>query len=203
MSIPVLKKSYILPDIDIKEVLRYASSSASDRESTELLSECIEEASGIFRADVCYTETELNEKCGILDFVHFKTPSETLKKNLSGCTGVIIFCATVGFEIDRLIQKYSVLSPARALMFQALGAERIEALADAFALDIRNEKQKNGLLTKPRVSPGYGDISLELQRDIFRILGCEKRIGLTLNGTLTMSPTKSVSAFIGIYRKTE
>ena len=88
-------------------------------------------------------------------------------------------------------------------MFQALGAERIEALADAFALDIRNEKQKNGLLTKPRVSPGYGDISLELQRDIFRILGCEKRIGLTLNGTLTMSPTKSVSAFIGIYRKTE
>ena len=51
---------------------------------------------------------------------------------------------------------------------------------------------------KPRFSPGYGDLSLEMQRDIFRVLDCPRKIGLTLNESLLMSPSKSVTAIIGI-----
>ena len=43
----------------------------------------------------------------------------------------------VGADIDRLIAKHSRLSPSRALMLQAIGAERIEALCDAFCNDRR------------------------------------------------------------------
>ena len=50
---------------------------------------------------------------------------------------------------------------------------------------------------RPRFSPGYGDVSLEVQKDFFRLLPCQ-RIGLTLMDTLIMSPEKSVTAFIGI-----
>ena len=36
------------------------------------------------------------------------------------------------------------------------------------------------------------------QKDIFKILDCSKKIGLTLTDSLLMSPTKSVTAIVGI-----
>jgi len=51
---------------------------------------------------------------------------------------------------------------------------------------------------KPRFSPGYGDLPLETQREIFDVLDCSRRIGLMLNDSLLMSPTKSVTAFVGV-----
>lgn len=51
---------------------------------------------------------------------------------------------------------------------------------------------------KPRFSAGYGDLPLEVQKDIFRVLDCPRKIGLTLNDSLLMSPTKSVTAIVGI-----
>ena len=106
----------------------------------------------------------------------------------------MIFAATVGFEIDRLIMKYTRLSPSHALMLSALGAERIEALCVAFCEDI---KKRHGVC-RPRFSAGYGDLSIEVQREIFNLLTPQAKIGLTLTDSMLMSPTKSVTAFIGI-----
>ena len=58
--------------------------------------------------------------------------------------------------------------------------------------------QAEGKFLKPRFSPGYGDLPLEMQRDIFRVLDCSRKIGLTLNESLLMSPSKSVTAIVGI-----
>ena len=55
----------------------------------------------------------------------------------------------------------------------------------------------DGSWTK-KIHPGYGDLPLALQKDIFRVLDCPKRIGLTLNESLLMSPSKSVTALIGV-----
>ena len=49
-----------------------------------------------------------------------------------------------------------------------------------------------------RFSPGHGDLPLALQTDIFRALDCPRKIGLTLNGSLLMSPSKSVTALFGV-----
>ena len=86
-----------------------------------------------------------------------------------------------------------------SVCLQAIGAERIEALCNAFSLEMKNEYAKSGRSLRPRFSAGYGDLPLELQREIFNALGCERRIGLTLNDSLIMSPSKSVTAIIGIY----
>ena len=40
-----------------------------------------------------------------------------------------------------------------------------------------------------------GDLSLSVQKEIFSLLECEKRVGLCLNDSLLMSPSKSVTAF--------
>jgi len=53
------------------------------------------------------------------------------------------------------------------------------------------------LLTS-RFSPGYRDLPLTLQREIFTLLEPSRRIGLSLNASLLMSPSKSVTAIVGI-----
>ena len=113
-------------------------------------------------------------------------------------SSVIFFAATLGIELDRLISKYSVLSPATALLLEALGNERIEALCDCFCEDMRVSREAFGEILRPRFSAGYGDLPLEYQRKIFTLLDPPSRIGLTLNDSYLMSPSKSVTALIGV-----
>ena len=49
-----------------------------------------------------------------------------------------------------------------------------------------------------RFSPGYGDLPLEFQREIFRALDVPRRIGVSLGSSCLMSPSKSVTAIVGI-----
>mgnify|MGYP002626454225 CR=1 FL=1 len=44
----------------------------------------------------------------------------------------------------------------------------------------------------------YGDLPLDFQKSVFKALSCEKNIGLYLNESLLMVPTKSVTAIIGV-----
>lgn len=182
------------PDIQVDEILRYAGMRKPNRETKELLNSCINEVSGKLTYKVCYEKFDIQEsECGVI-FQFSELVSKDLKKNLSGCKSAIIFVATIGVEIDRLIAKYAVVSPSRALMFQAIGAERIESLCNVFNAFIK-EKEKG---TRPRFSPGYGDFSLDFQKEIFSVLDCYRKIGVSLNNSLLMSPSKSVSAIIGI-----
>ena len=44
----------------------------------------------------------------------------------------------------------------------------------------------------------YGDLDISVQKEIFKILSPEKNIGVSLTDSMLMTPTKSVTAFIGI-----
>lgn len=191
--INVITKTYTAPPINTKEVLRYASGD-SDNNTLNILNECISETISSFTYKICYCELPVTIKGDLCDFDAFKLKSQNLATNLKDCKSVIIMGATVGIGLDRLIAKYSHLSPTKALMLQALGAERIEALCDAFCQDIAC----NNVNLKPRFSAGYGDLPLDTQKQIFSLLNLPKNIGLTLNDSMLMSPTKSVTAFIGI-----
>ncbi len=183
MMSTVFVKSYSAPPVNVREVHRYAGGGTSDSVEA-LLSECIKEADESLVYKVCYGVFSYDGSSNSMD----------LRKTLTGCSKVIAFAATVGVSIDRLIMKYSRISPAKALLLQAYGAERIEALCDSFCRDMAEEW---GRLT-PRFSPGYGDLPIEVQRDIFRVLDCPRKIGLSLNESLLMTPTKSVTAIVGI-----
>ena len=113
----------------------------------------------------------------------------------AGCREAVLFAATVGVGLDRLIARYGAVAPSRAVMLQAIGAERIEALCDVFCNTLAVEENR---ALRPRFSPGYGDLPLDTQREIFRVLDCQRKIGLTLNDSLLMSPTKSVTAIVGL-----
>lgn len=198
MTGKILTRVYPNPPIDKKEVLRYAAVSGESEEILELLEAVVAEALPTLSGRVCYTEFDIKECESHLELGFTKSESKSLKAALAGCEKIILFAAPVGGEIDRLTSKYAITSGAKAVLLQALGAERIEAVADAFSEDIKSEAAACGYSVTKRFSPGYKDLSLALQKDIFSALDCPRKIGLTLGESLIMSPTKSITAIIGL-----
>lgn len=193
----IYKISYNSPEIDKTEVLRYARS-GNDQESLALLDSCISEARELFSYNLCYGRFDVKISGDDIDLGFTQVRSHSLATCLMGCHEIILFGATVGFGIDRLIQKYSITSPSRAIMLQALGSERVEALCDAFCRDILQSEVEEGNIVRPRFSPGYGDLSIDIQREIFLALDLTKNLGINLGDNLFMTPTKSVTAIVGI-----
>ena len=189
----ILVKSYDPMPFDKSEILRYAQAKGESPELDLIIDECIGEVSDKLLYKVCYGEFDISVDQPNIDFGFMNVTSKDLSKNLKDCKKTVVFGATVGIELDRLILRYGRISPVRALIFQAIGAERIEALADAFNNDIKEK-----YVTVPRFSAGYGDFSVYKQTDMFNVLDCGRKIGLTLNDSMMMSPTKSVTAIIGI-----
>ena len=133
-----------------------------------------------------------------LRFADVTLQSRDLGRNLAGCSQVALLAATIGPQVDALIRRHSSLGPVYASILQATGAMFIEELVDLVNSEIKKIAAAQGLKTKARYSPGYGDVPLQVQKDFFRLLPCT-RIGLTLMDTLIMAPEKSVTAFVGLY----
>ena len=193
----MIVKELNAPLVNIKEILRYAGS----KEIEETVLDCLSEASESLSYKVCYeiVRVSVNDDTVDMDFV--SVHSGDLAKNLRGCDKAVVFAATVGTGIDRLIAKYNRISPARALCLQAIGSERVESLCDAFEEKIKKETSNGEVFFRPRFSPGYGDLSLEIQKEIFSLLDCPRKIGISLGDSLLMSPSKSVTAIIGFGKK--
>lgn len=192
-----VKKYSTLGEYNINEILRYASAKGADESIVELARSCINELEAKFSYRVCYKEYGICREETAYDLGFCRIASKDLDKNLAGCSSIILFAATIGIEADRLIAKHAVESPAKALLTDAICTERIERLCDVFTQEITD----GTLLHRPRYSPGYGDVPIDIQKNVFRALDLERRLGLTLNGSMLISPTKSVTAMIGIKRR--
>lgn len=127
--------------------------------------------------------------------------SKDLRKNLQGCGEVYLLAATLGPGPDLLIRRASAQRMSDAVIYQALCAEMIESCCDQICARLRRQAAEEGLYLKPRFSPGYGDLPLDLQKDLLRILDAPKKIGLTLTDSLLMMPSKSVTALIGLTKE--
>lgn len=191
----VLTKQYLNLPVNLKEVLRYLK--APDSDSVPGLMECINAAGPVTSFKVVYGKfsVSMDNSDSLIDFGVMKAESKKLSQCLKGCKEAYVFAATIGARFDRLIEKYKRISPSKSLIFQALGAERIETLCDEFCDDIKR-KEERGLTM--RFSPGYGDLDLSFQKEIFRVLNPAKNIGLTLNDSFLMTPGKSVTAIFGL-----
>lgn len=192
-----------LPPVDRGEALRYAGCRRPGPADLELLESCLVELGDRLRGRVCWETYPVIPLGGGVDLGFARTGSRDLTRRLAGCGTCVLFAATVGLEMDRLIARYGGVSPARSLFFQAIGAERIEALCDTFCRQMADDLARQGRGVTVRFSPGYGDVPLGLQSDIFRVLDCPRKIGLTLNESLLMSPSKSVTAVFGVTDRPE
>lgn len=197
----VLTKFYDEPPVNKREIMRYSGCRGENSRIEELVNECLSECKGVFSCKVCYREFDVNISGDVVNIGFTESSSVSLKKNLSGCNKVVAFAATVGIGIDRLIARYSHSDSAKAVIMQAIGAERIERLCNVFCEDVKIFARKERLYVRPRFSPGYGDFIIDKQRDFFSVLDCPRKIGVSLSDSLLMTPTKSVTAIIGLSDK--
>ena len=141
------------------------------------------------------THKEKNVTC---EFSGIKVTSGNLLKNLDGCAEIVMMAVTLGSVPDMLVRKAEVRDMLKAYTYQAVGAAMAEAWADEINEKIIAAAKERGLFARPRFSPGYGDFPLEVQKDFERILEMPKTIGVTLSDSLLMTPTKSITAVVGL-----
>ena len=196
----IVVREFPQSEVDVREVLRYAGVRTESREASELLEKCRARLLPAVKGLTVYRALDFSADGNTCRIGGIEVSSASLAKAMRGAEKVIIFAATVGIEVDRAIAGYQKTSEALAYMASSLASERIESLCDTLCKALSDELGGEYDLT-PRFSAGYGDLPIELQRDIFSMLKPEKYIGLTLTESLLMSPSKSVSAIIGLKRK--
>ena len=195
----IRKEDLNINPYDVLRYLGYAKDKIT-QEDEMMVAECIEEARDFLSPKACYDRyhVELMEDNRIL-MPYGEIVSKSLSYNLAGCKDIYMFAATIGASYDRAIKTMSARSMAKGSVFNAIGAAAVEEVCDRINEELRLKSEAAGEKLKTRFSPGYGDLSLDNQTGVFRVLDPAKHAGITLKDTLIMAPEKSVSAIIGIY----
>ncbi len=115
--------------------------------------------------------------------------------------GKFLLCGTVGGSFDRWHRRLSATSAADALIAQAIGTAAVEKTMDELESKIKAELA-DGETLEPRRSPGYGEMKLTLNRQIVERLDAARRIGVSYTDSMTLLPSKSVTAVCELRRQT-
>ena len=189
--------SYGADDIVIsrREYLRYMGAGAeSDAALNELIDDCLKEVKDALRIRGVMRTSDVMTCVPTVRFSFCEIESRSLCTNLSGCSSAVLFAITAGAGIDRLISKYSAVSPSRALVIDALASAAVEGAANKLNATVKERYGK----TKPRFSPGFGDLELAFQRNLLSFVDAGRRAGVLLTGSMMLTPMKSTTAIIGI-----
>ena len=118
---------------------------------------------------------------------HIDIYSNDLSTFLGTSEQVVILAATLGTGVDIFLQKLMHTDIAKAVQADKLASKLVEDY-------ISHVQAKMGLEGK-RYSPGYGDFDIKHQRDMLKILGCD-RIGLHMTDSCMLTPSKSITAIV-------
>lgn len=125
--------------------------------------------------------------------------SSALCRLMTGCERLVLLACTVGAEASELAgQRAGQGLGTDAIVCDATASETADAAMDWLcALLNRELPRTGGRLTANRFSPGYGDLALDAQAAIFRVLRPQE-IGISLTDSNMMIPEKSVTALAGV-----
>ncbi len=188
-----------IPKIDPHEVLRFAGAKMADEALLQQAENAIVRIQSAAVWRLIYQHLPITQMCDTSVTLGdgFVLIGTLPVKYLSDCKGAYILIGTVGQGVDRTIAACGVRSLSQGLFADASGSAAVEALLDDFCQHIAKESQP-----KPRISPGYGDFPLENQLSVFKLLDASKLLGVCLNDSLLISPSKTVSAIVGTRKVT-
>ena len=115
-----------------------------------------------------------------------------------GNRSIVFMMVTLGEELERTCGPEEPVH--RQLVFDVVGSELAEMVADALETEWRNHLGGSGLQCSERFSPGYCDWALEGQAVIAAALDTEQ-VGIRLNSRFVMIPRKSVSAVAAVAKE--
>ena len=199
---------YEVSSVDRAEVLRYLGYSGQpmtqeleariDGEVARCLSVC--QPRGVWRTfEVAGREVrEGGTPVVRLEGTALELVGSSIRKHLEGAVAVGVMAVTVGMGVERELRRLSLTDPVAQVVFDAAATTAVERAADACEASLVADARERGLYTNFRFSPGYGDFSIEHQRDFSRLLDTPRKIGLTVTESCLLAPIKSVTAVIGL-----
>ena len=134
-----------------------------------------------------------------LDGTDLLLSGQTAQRMLAQCGQAVLLACTLGTKLDDMIRSAQARDMARAVILDACGSALVEQGCDEAERDIA--ARFPGLYLTDRFSPGYGDLPLSLQPAICGLLDAERRVGIHVTPSLLLTPSKSVTAVIGLSAK--
>ena len=126
----------------------------------------------------------------------FTPAGDEIRYFLKDCDQVILMAATLGMEVETLLRRTQARDMALAVILDAAASAAIENVCDNLCADLAEAFAPRYLTD--RFSPGYGDLPISQQGELFRLLDISRRIGIRLTESGLMVPQKSVTALIGV-----
>lgn len=159
-----------------------------------IFDKCIENTVASSSPKCCFTYSDARVLDGGKTDIGFCTlESYDFAKNMKDCTQVYTFAVTLGLGNDRFLSKLSLVSQSEFFICDAISSALIESVAD-----VAEDTIKKDMPSRPRFSPGYGDMALDVQREILSVLNAQKLLGITLSKSLLMTPQKSITALLPV-----
>lgn len=176
------------------EALRYLGygDNEPDEKVLELLDKCEKELVNTAEPKYLWKAFDI-DKCP----VEFK--GNDISEHLNKCEKVVLMCATLGANADRIIRKAEITEMAEAIVLDAMASVYVEKICDDCEKDIKEHYPD--LFMTWRYSPGYGDFPIDVQGEFLSVLDAQKRIGLCATSSSILTPRKSVTAVIGLTRE--
>lgn len=125
--------------------------------------------------------------------------SSGLSKLLYSSREVVLMAATVGKEVcDSIEREMENNNAAMAVIIDSVASQTADACLDWMVNFLNSVLAREGIkLTRHRYSPGYGDLALLYQKEIFNVLRLE-RLDMSITEKHMLVPEKSVIAIAGI-----
>lgn len=176
-----------------KAILQYLRYDGEvDEKTNALIDECILEVQqkAHFKA-ICQEFSLIHHPLTIQE-LHLELQSQDLQFYLKDCKKCLVIACTLGIEIDRQIKLYEHIDMAKAIVFDAVSNHYLEYCCDAY------EQTLNLGIHTFRFAPGYGDLPLELNKPLSRVLQIDKKLGVSINDGGLFIPMKSMLGIIGL-----
>lgn len=191
-----------IPYRDIYARLGKKSGSYLNESIDENFQKWIREAFLLCEVKAAYTVFKIdNVQVDFVEFNETKIYSKSLSKFLIDCQFVVLMGITVGKQIVEVRDSLMETNPAKAIVFDATASETTDNALDTLQKTISVMYSRNmGSLLNARFSPGYGDLSIEVQKYLYDALRLDD-IGIEIGDNFFMQPEKSATAFSGFKRE--
>lgn len=201
--------SYQIDALDRNEVLRYLGYHGQevtpelDDRLDEAIARCL--AIGRARASIAVYRVAGREDLPdgtpqiALEDTALTLVGSSMRRHMAGARKVGVLAVTIGMGVERELKRLSLTDHLGQVLFDAAATTMVERAADAAEATLVGMAAREGLYTNFRFSPGYGDMPMQTQPVLLDALDARRRLGITLSPTLLMTPTKSVTAVVGMF----
>lgn len=186
-----------IPALDVHTVRRYAGLKSSEF-PTERVREAAQNVQLLAegRGSVRYYPYDTSRGAVLCPTGELILEGDAIRRHLADAEQVAVMAVTIGTAAEQAVEEaFSAGEYSRALLLDAAATTVAEACADWLNRTVTTEARRRGLYTAFRFSPGYGDWSITVQRDIVRLSEGDT-IGIRVTDSSMLLPRKSVTAVI-------